>query len=289
MGFKKYEVLVRKNSSAKIDNVIKMFKRAINNKQNSDSKNLWAANVFDLRTLKEYMIFSDKAAKTFNIIDTYSTKAGEVINGVMKLGQKIMDVEKTIKDGIQKNSDLIINIVEPIIPKVPEIPQDLKDKLAEIDNLEQTVTQLNSTIEEFNKIKEDVQSKINTIEQDLGVKVQDITQVLNTLQTKIQDVETNISQIDPDVLQKVTEIIKNDEIDKIFNKIQELTSMQDKINNLEEKIIELTNTIDSQNSDIIDDQELEAILTKLANGEELTPEEKQKLEEALGTSQGYVV
>jgi len=91
MGYKKYEVLVRKISKTDIDDVIKIFKKAINTKQESDPDTYWAAGIFDLRTLKEFIIFSDKAAEIFSIDDEYVTKHYEKIPGVMFLGQRITD------------------------------------------------------------------------------------------------------------------------------------------------------------------------------------------------------
>ena len=102
MGYKKYEVLVRKNSTADIDFVIKLFKKSINKKQDSDPDTLWTAEIFDLRTLEKYLIFSDKSAKVFQITaDNYRTRDGTVIPAVMYLGKSFNnDLKEELKKEI---------------------------------------------------------------------------------------------------------------------------------------------------------------------------------------------
>ena len=104
MGFRKYEVLVRKNSTADIDYVVKLFKSSINKKQESDPDTLWTAEVFDLRTLDKYLIFSDKSAKTFQITeDNYRTRDGTIIPAVMYLGKSFNDtLKEELKEGLKE-------------------------------------------------------------------------------------------------------------------------------------------------------------------------------------------
>jgi len=272
MGFRKYEVLVRKNSKVDIDNVIEMFKKAVDDKQANDPNTLWAVNIFDLRTLKEYMIFSNKAAETFDIIDKYKTKDNKEINAVLNLGQKILDVATTIKNGIIKNSDLITNIA------VNQIPQ-----IKKVDSIEDKITSMNSKLLELENIKIEINKSIKEIENTFNIKLKDISDIVNKIQKNYQQ-----QTIDNETLQKIEEFMKNNNSEKLNSlqeKINSLLELQEKVNNLENQLKSLIKS-DNTNKD---DSDIDKILEKLVNNEELTPEEQEKLKNLLGNSEGYII
>ena len=78
---KEYKVFVRQNSDKSIDYLIKKYKNIMNH--SSDDKVLYYAMIFDSRTLKNYMVFCDKATKLYNIDNSYTTKSKEIIKGVI--------------------------------------------------------------------------------------------------------------------------------------------------------------------------------------------------------------
>jgi len=89
-SIKEFKVLVRKNSTATYDYLIKKYKRLMNRFQdepkniiNGKYKVIYYALIIDFRNLQKTFIFCDYAAKIYNIADSYTTSDGEVIKGVM--------------------------------------------------------------------------------------------------------------------------------------------------------------------------------------------------------------
>jgi len=281
MGFRKYEVLIRKNSDAKIDNVIEMFKKAINDKQSQDSTTLWAADIFDLRTLKEFMVFSDKSAKIFDIKEAYKTENGESVSAVLNLGQRILDVNNTIKNNITKNSDLITDIVMTQIPNI----KNLNSIQSQVTILQNNLNDIKSSISELSDIKNEINAKIKEVEDSIGLKLKDVNDLISNLQKNISNISED-NQNMKDTIQKFNDLLKSGKLDEIQTKINNLSELQDKIKELEEKINE-------SNTMIVDNEEDNTLLEKYMNNEKLTPEETEKLNNLLnnmlGNTQGYVL
>jgi len=281
MGFRKYEVLIRKNSDAKIDDVIKMFKKAIDDKQSQDDTTLWAANIFDLRTLKEFMIFSDKAAKIFDIEDIYKTKNNDNINAVLNLGQKILDVNSTVRDNIAKSSDLITDMVKTQIPSI----KNLDSMQSHITILENNLNDIKSSLSSIKDIKNEIDSKIKEIEDSFGLKLKDVNDLISNLQKNISEVSENNQNTKIDI-QKLNDLLESGKLDEIQTKINNLTELQDKVKELEEKI-------NASNVMMVDSEEDNELLEKYINNEKLTSKEKEKLNNLLnnilGNTQGYVL
>ena len=89
-SIKEFKVLVRKNSTATYDYLIEKYKRIMNEFQedpknliNGNYKYIYYALIIDFRNLQKTFIFCDYASKIYNIADSYITKAGKTINGVM--------------------------------------------------------------------------------------------------------------------------------------------------------------------------------------------------------------
>jgi hypothetical protein len=103
-ALREFKVLVRKKSTKTMDYLISKYKRVMNefqekkeNKKDCHYKFIWYAHIFDTRTLKEYMVFCDYATKLFEIDDSYITKDGKIIKGVMYLSEivdKVNELEK---------------------------------------------------------------------------------------------------------------------------------------------------------------------------------------------------
>lgn len=90
-GLKRYEVMVRKNSTATYDYLFSKYKTIINKLQESDSNKdehgnyifIYYADLFDMRNGKNYKIFCDYAIKLFDIKDSFILKDGTKIIGIM--------------------------------------------------------------------------------------------------------------------------------------------------------------------------------------------------------------
>ena len=103
-SLREFKVMVRKNSDKTMDYLIVKYKRIMNDFQNRDTnknddgsyKFIWYAHIYDLRTLKEYIVFCDYATKLYDIEDSYKTNGGRIIKGVMYLS-KIVDEVGSIK------------------------------------------------------------------------------------------------------------------------------------------------------------------------------------------------
>ena len=288
MGFKKYEVLVRKNSTIKIDDVMVMFKNAINDKQSKDDTLLWAASIFDLRSLKEYMIFSDKSAETFNINDTYETNSKEVIPGVMKLGQKIMDVNKTIQNKITENKDLIDNIVSEN-GNIKLIKTKVDDHDKQLNQMKKSVEDLNKLKDTFGSTKDLVESEIKKLENNIGVKIEDLNKLFEVLKEQSDENKKendNTNNTLKETIQKISDLDK-DKLNEIESELKVIKDVQANMKNFEDRLNKLSESISASNE--YSEEELNEILDKLANNEELTPEEESKLTGILGSTQGYIL
>lgn len=117
-SLRKFEVMIRQNSNVTIDYVIDKYKRVMNKFQNKDTnKNsdgsfifIWYADIFDSRTNKTWKVFCDYATKLFNIENSYTTKDGKVIKGVIYTSSFLdemfkgttFDVIINTKDGSKK-------------------------------------------------------------------------------------------------------------------------------------------------------------------------------------------
>ncbi len=268
MGFKKYEVLVRKTSPMDIDNVIEMFKERINEKQKSDPSQLWAAHIMDLRTLKEYFIFSDKSVKAFDIHEGYETKKKTVVPGVMNLGQKIKDVNEAIKTGLSKNEDIIKEMFSNFKINEKQLPENLLNNFKD----------LQSNIEEFNNIKETLTTKISTIENTLINKIKSFNDIVNTVGNMNKDISDlksktiNTSNLNPETIKQQMETLNN---------------LNNEINKIKEKVDNIS--LSTKVGYAVDDEEAEDLLNKITNDQNLSEEDKKELKEILKTTQGYVL
>jgi len=198
MGFKKYEVLVRKNSEMPLDDVIKTFKKAINEKQDNDPKQYWAAHVFDLRSLKEFMIFSDKSKEVFQIEGSnYDTQDNKKIDAVMDLGEKILNVDKKLNESFDENlnkklPDIKNNFLNDFNNQFPELTKKLK-----IDNIPNFKDTLNSIHEKISNMEKDIISKVlnmdkNNISDELINELNTLNDLdENTISKLINDLENS--------------------------------------------------------------------------------------------------
>ena len=269
MGFKKYEVLVRKISPVDIDNVIEMFKERINEKQKNDPVQLWAAHVMDLRTLREYFIFSDKSVKAFDIHEGYETKKKTIVPGVMYLGQKIKDVNEAIKTGLTKNEDTIKEMFSNFKINEKQLPENLLNNFKD----------LQSSIEEFTNIKETLTTKISTIENTLTNKIKAFNDIINTVDKDVSDLKskvTNTTNLDPEAIKNINKEVKQ--------QMETLNNLNNEINKIKEKVDNISIT-----SNTVDDGEAEDLLNKITNDQNLSEEDKKELKEILKTTQGYVL
>ena len=209
MGFKKYEVLVRKNSPVPLDKVIEMFKTEINNIQNENPNEYWAAHIFDLRSLKEFMIFSDVSKEVFDIEGSdYITKEGNVISAVMNLGEKILDVNKTLNEKFDENFE----------KKVPELENKIQDNVKDLidksikdninDNLKDIIKNIN--LDDIPKLRETlnaIHQKIDEVQKNL------LAQILNIDESKISNdlikQLENLEDIDDEDLKKLLNDLSN--------------------------------------------------------------------------------
>ena len=117
-SLRKFEVMVRQNSDKSIDYLILKYKRIMNKFQERDeNKNddgsyifIWYAEIFDSRTNKIYKVFCDYATILFEIENSYMTKDGKIIKGVIDVTPYIDEIQEIKQIVLNKNSKpLIVN------------------------------------------------------------------------------------------------------------------------------------------------------------------------------------
>jgi hypothetical protein len=96
-GLKRYEVMVRKNSTATYDYLFSKYKSIMNQLQESSSNKdedgnyifIYYADLFDMRNGKNYKIFCDYAVSLFEIEDYFILSDGTKIIGIMDVNPYI--------------------------------------------------------------------------------------------------------------------------------------------------------------------------------------------------------
>ena len=116
---KKLDVMIRQNSTVTQDYAIKWTKDWLNYRQEDDENKDengkyiydYFADLYDSRDNSTWKVFSDEAGDNRNVQNSWITKDGEEIKGVIYV----------------LSSTIIQNIVKPIIPKYEIIDIELKE------------------------------------------------------------------------------------------------------------------------------------------------------------------
>lgn len=96
------DVIIRGNSDIKQDEAVEWTKNWVNRRQedennkseNGDYLREYYADLFDSRTTKSWKVFSDVATKNRDIKDTYTTKQGLKIKGIISLNKTLEEIKK---------------------------------------------------------------------------------------------------------------------------------------------------------------------------------------------------
>ena len=134
-ALKKLDVMIRQNSTISQDDAIKWTKNWLNFRQEDSSNkddngnyiNDYFADLFDSRDNSSWKIFSDVAAKNRDVKNTWTTKDGKKITGVIYVFSK-----KILENMIDIPKYEIINVIPTENPYIYN--NEYKFIIAETDN-----------------------------------------------------------------------------------------------------------------------------------------------------------
>lgn len=213
----------------------------------------------DFDEVKEYILRMEEYALEMERLD----------EKVMELNEKIptkRDIENIIKE-IQVSSDESqINLLQAKLEGLKEdIPDNLKEDMDNIKNLTENISDYDKLQNDLNNLSE-VKNEYEFIKRDLDSikdKFDDVEKIKNEV-SELGKIESNLDEIYKLKLQlsEIEELIKNQDIDNLNNKIENVKIDFEKISDLSDKFNDIRDNIASFTENHLSQEQLDAVRSR---------------------------